>query len=118
MSLDLTEVVAISYLGALRQRGLEEELIYDSKIPKRGNSVLWAKRLERINEDTGMIPRLRGLHGEVKRRYGKMLLEDLANARKATVVIELSGAELKRFKEENGFKWSRQKVYLFVTFKH
>lgn len=114
----MEEWVSISYRGALKQANLEDELIFESKIPNRANAELWVKRLERISRNTGMTPRLRGLHGEVKKRYGKMLLEDLANARKATVVIELSGAELKRFKEENGFKWSRQKAFRFVTFKN
>jgi len=113
----MKEVVAISYLGALRQAGLEDELIYDSYKPKRGNVSIWCDRLERINRNTGMTPRLRGLHGEVKARYGKLLLKDYHNAKTKYVVVEMLGAELKRFKETHGMKWSRQKVYRFVTFK-
>lgn len=113
----MIEVIAISYQGALKQSGLGEELIYESSIPSKANSLIWIQRLERINRNTGMTPRLRGLHGEVKIRYGKLLIEDYNKCKSDYIVIELSGAELKRYREENGFKWSRQKVFRFLTLK-
>ena len=113
----MIEVVAISYEGALRQSGLDQEVVYESCIPDKANSAIWIQRLQRINRNIGMTPRLRGLHGEVKIRYGKLLIEDYNNCKSGYIVMELSGAELKRYKEENGYKWSRQKVFRFLTLK-
>lgn len=114
----IIEIVSTNYRAALLQAEIEDEIIYNSKIPKRANASVWYERLERISRNKGMTPRLRGLHGEVKRRYSKPLLEDQFHANEAYVVIELSGAELKQRKESLGLKWSRYKVFRFITFKH
>lgn len=112
----IIEAIALTYKAALHQTEIESVLIYDSKIPKKCNSDIWIKKLERINKNTGMIPRLRGLHGEDKNRHGKLLLQDLINAKHGYVVIELNGVELKRHREFNNMKWTRNKVFKFVTF--
>ena len=114
----IIEVIALTYEAALRQTEIESMLIYDSKIPVKCNSDIWIKRLERINKNTGMTPRLQGLHGEVKNRHGKLLLQDLIHAKHGYVVIELSGAELKRHREFNNMKWTRNKVFRFLTFNN
>lgn len=114
----IIEAIALTYESALRQAEIESTLLYDSKIPVKCNSDIWIKRLERINQNKGMTPRLRGLHGEVKNRHGKLLLQDLIHAKHGYVVIELSGAELKRHREFNNMKWTRNKVFRFITFKN
>jgi len=113
----ITEAIALTYAAALRQAEIEGTVIFDSKIPERANAVVWYERLQRMNQNTGMTPRLRGLHGEVKNRYGKLLIDDYVNASRGHIVIELSGAELKRHKESQGMKYSRSKVFRFITFK-
>jgi len=114
----IIEAIALTYEAALRQAEIESVLIYDSKIPAKCNSDIWIKRLERINKNTGMTPRLQGLHGEVKKRYGKLLLQDAIHAKQGYVVIELKGAELKWHREFNGMKWTRNKVFRFLTFNN
>ena len=111
------EAIALTYEAALRHAEIPEGvLLYDSKIPAKCNSDIWIKRLERIDKNKGMTPRLKGLHGEVKKRYGKLLLGDILHARLGYVVIELEGAELKRHRESNNMKWTRNKVFRFIYF--
>ena len=111
------EAIALTYQAALRQAEIPDGvLLYDSKIPAKANSDIWIKRLERMYQNKGMTNRLKGIHGEIKKRHGKALLKDLNCARTGILVIELTGAELKRHKESNNIKWTRYKVFRFVTF--
>lgn len=111
------EAIALTYEAALRQAEIPEgALLFDSKIPAKANSDIWIKRLERMYQNKGMTNRLKGIHGEIKKRHGKALLRDLNRALSGVLVIELSGAELKRHRESNNIKWTRYKVFRFVTF--
>ena len=113
----IIEASALTYKAALRQAEIEEGiLLFDSKIPAKANSGIWIERLWRMNQNTGMTNRLKGIHGEAKKRHGKALLEDLSRAVSGVLVIELKGAELKRYKESNNMKWTRNKVFKFVYF--
>lgn len=115
----IIEAIALTYEAALRQAEIPEgTLLFDSKIPAKANSDIWIKRLERMHQNKGMTNRLKGIHGEIKKRHGKALLADLNRALSGVLVIELSGAELKRRRESNNMKWTRNKVFRFIIFNN